>query len=558
MKRYLLTSAILLVCGLLPAQQNTFFGNQVGFKPKHPKTMVVSEGITKFSVIEKQSGQSVFIGTTSRSKLYPFADQKVRIADFSNLKKEGLYYLQFENQKSHDFYIDQEAYSDVLKASLKSYYLTRASMPIEAPFGNPYTRTAGHSDTIVYIHPSAADELRKTDDIISSPGGWYDAGDYNKYMVNSGISTFTLLRTYENFTNEHLGLYLHIPESDNAKADLMDEIEYNIQWMLTMQDPNDGGVYHKLTNKKFSEFIAPSACTAKRYVVQKTVTATLNFAATIAYYARLTTELDQKEALIKKATQAYQWALANPNTLYTQPDDIKTGQYGDEDASDELFWATSELYLSTREAQYANTLDQSDFSLKGVPTWQNVKSLGMISLAHRRSDYQEEATQSILNLADKLVYYSKTNAYGNTQGMNGDADFNWGSNSNLGNQALLMIEAFLKSRDKKYIAPIFANIYYLLGQNATQYCFVTGFGSKSPQNIHHRPSATDLVPGPYPGLLAGGPNKDQQDIKEVKDYPSKLPALSYIDHQDSYASNETAINWNAPLVYVLTFAYSYK
>ena len=29
------------------------------------------------------------------------------------------------------------------------------------------------------------------------------------------------------------------------------------------------------------------------------------------------------------------------------------------------------------------------------------------------------------------------------------------------------------------------------------------------------------------------------------------PARSYIDDQGSYASNETAINWNAPLVFLL-------
>lgn len=558
MIKHFLLPAFLLMSGFLAAQSTAFFGNQVGFKPKHPKTMVVKEEITHFEVIEKQSGASVFEGTTSKPTAYPFADQTVRIADFSSFKKKGLYYLQFEGQKSHDFYIDQQAYTHILKSSAKSYYLTRASMPIEAPFGHPYTRAAGHPDTLVYIHSSAADAFRKTDEIISSPGGWYDAGDYNKYIVNSGISTYTLLRTYENFTKEHKKLTLNIPESNNAQADLMDEIEYNIQWMLTMQDPNDGGVYHKLTHQQFNGFIAPEACSSKRYVVQKSVTATLDFAATIAYYARLTSDKIKKNQLIQKATQAYQWALEHPNALYIQPDDIKTGQYDDTNSSDELFWATSELYLSTRKAQYARALDQFDFGLSGVPTWQNVKALGMISLAHRKNDYQQKAQKSLLSLADKLLDYSKTNAYQNTQGMNGEGDFNWGSNSNVGNQSIVLIEAFLSTKNKKYIAPIFANTYYLLGQNATSYCFVTGFGSKSPQNIHHRPSATDQVPGPYPGLLAGGPNKDQQDLREVNMYPSKLPALSYLDHQESYASNETAINWNAPLVYVLTFAYCYK
>ena len=61
--------------------------------------------------------------------------------------------------------------------------------------------------------------------------------------MNSGISTFTLLRAYDNFFKLHKKLDLNIPESNNRQADLLDEIEYNINWMITMQDPNDGGVY---------------------------------------------------------------------------------------------------------------------------------------------------------------------------------------------------------------------------------------------------------------------------------------------------------------------------
>jgi endoglucanase len=83
--------------------------------------------------------------------------------------------------------------------------------------------------------------------------------------------------------------------------------------------------------------------------------------------------------------------------------------------------------------------------------------------------------------------------------------------------------------------------------NATGYCFITGIGSHSPQHPHHRPSVADGVDAPVPGLLAGGPNPGQQDHQH---YAFSEPETSYTDQDGAYASNEIAINWNAPLVYL--------
>jgi endoglucanase len=98
---------------------------------------------------------------------------------------------------------------------------------------------------------------------------------------------------------------------------------------------------------------------------------------------------------------------------------------------------------------------------------------------------------------------------------------------------------------------------YLMGKNATGYSFVAGFGSKRPMFIHHRPSEADGIDEPYPGFVAGGPNFRLQDRQSLSEaglaYPSELPAKAYIDAVPSYASNEIAINWNAPCVYMLAF-----
>ena len=113
---------------------------------------------------------------------------------------------------------------------------------------------------------------------------------------------------------------------------------------------------------------------------------------------------------------------------------------------------------------------------------------------------------------------------------------------------MALLTAFELTRDSSYLRAALSNLDYLLGRNATTFCFVTGFGSGSPLHIHHRVSQSDGVIPPVPGLIAGGPNPGQQD--GVTTYPSKLPGLSYTDNYQAYACNEIAINWNAPFLFL--------
>lgn len=123
-----------------------------------------------------------------------------------------------------------------------------------------------------------------------------------------------------------------------------------------------------------------------------------------------------------------------------------------------------------------------------------------------------------------------------------------GSNSVALNQSIILINTYLISNNKRYVDYALQNLDYVMGRNATDYWFVTGLGYKSPRHPHHRPLVADGVELPVPGLLVGGPNPGQQD--HCAGYPSQLPAESYLDEACSYASNEIAINRNAPLVYV--------
>src|SRR5207248_11190178 len=185
------------------------------------------------------------------------------------------------------FTIAPDAYAALNAAALRAFYFNRAGIALEPRHAGRWARPAGHPDTRVLVHASAAGPGRPEGTVISAPKGWYDAGDYNKYIVNSGITVATLLSLYEDFPEYVRTLDVGIPESGDAVPDLVHEALWNLRWMLTMQDPSDGGVYHKLTEPRFEGFVSPAEARSPRYVVQKSTAAALDFAAVMAQGARV-------------------------------------------------------------------------------------------------------------------------------------------------------------------------------------------------------------------------------------------------------------------------------
>jgi endoglucanase len=322
-----------------------------------------------------------------------------------------------------------------------------------------------------------------------------------------------------------------------------------------MQDPADGGVYHKLTNKRFDSMVMPGqAMREPRYVVQKSTAAALDFAATMATASRVfAAHRPQLSARMRDAaTSAWGWAKAHPAVLYTNPPDIVTGEYGDLHLDDEWAWAAAELYISTGDDSYYAALKPETVSAT-VPAWDDVRGLAWVSLAHHRARLSSAADRRLIErrigeLAATLASAWKGAAYRVAMQ---EPDFVWGSNAVALNQAMMLLQAYRINGQREYLDAAQSAMDYVLGRNATGASFVTGFGARPSRHPHHRPSQADDVAAPVPGLLTGGPQPGQQDRAEcATPYPSKLAALSYLDDVCSYASNEIAINWNAPLVYV--------
>jgi endoglucanase len=554
---------VLAACGSAPpaappaADPAVIQVDQVGYLPAGAKWAAVRDGAaTAFTVVDTATGREAWRGTLGPSRPWDPAQQSLRLADFSALQRPGRYVLQVEGlPPSAPFTIAADAYAALNAAAIKSYYYNRAGIALDAAHAGTWARPAGHPDDHVLVHASAAGPGRPEGTVIAAPKGWYDAGDYNKYVVNSGISTYTLLAAYEHFPAVFQAQRLDIPESGNALPDLLDEALWNLDWMLAMQDPADGGVYHKLTHKSFDGMVLPHQSTGERYVVQKSTAAALDFAAVMAQASRVFAAFEAQRPglaarMLTASRRAWQWAQAHPAVPYRQPADIHTGGYEDEQLADEFAWAAAELYITTRDDAFWRAMPRPPLKAD-VPGWGSVGTLAWISLAQHRAQLTPAADRALIErqvggLAGRLA--QQWQASPARLSMQPD-DFIWGSNSVALNQAMVLIQGYRLDGDQRKLDAAQSALDFVLGRNPTGYSMVTGFGLRSPLHPHHRPSAARPDLPPVPGMLVGGPHPGRgDDCKEP--YPSQAAARSYLDALCSFTTNEVAINWNAPLVYV--------
>ena len=552
--RILFLAVTVFMSGACAYESENIRINQVGFYPSQEKTITLEQDNPCETVSIYRAGRKIWEGEAVRTAVSPWSEKVRRVFDFSEITKPGRYTIKAGKERMK-FTVSENAFDALAEAGLKGFYHQRSGMDLDPAIAGKWARKGGHPDTVVYIHPSAVSEGRPEGTVISSPKGWYDAGDYNKYVVNSGYSMGLMAEA---------ALMFSTPENSDRRKAIHDELEYNAEWLYTMQDPSDGGVYHKLTNPEFEGFISPLECSKPRYVVQKSVTAALDYAGALCTFVELGDSPDPET--IAKAEAAYAWAVSNPTAFYFQErmnraydPDVSTGAYGDGSASDEFFWAASCLYRATAKAGYLEDVKKYMPESFSVMSWGNVSALGVFEWLRNERDgvsadeqeIYERCLQMLLEYCDRSMESAETSCYNSPYG-NSPRDFYWGCASTFCDQSVCFLYAYKLNGKAGYLKNAFRNVNYILGQNATGYCYVTGFGSKSPMFPHSRLCHSDGVVEPIPGLLVGGPNPGHNDKAEVT-YRSSYPDESYEDVMPSYASNEIAINWNASLVAAVTW-----
>ena len=533
--------------------------NQIGYELNGPKRFIVADsGSEIFELISDETGEVKYKGSLVDRGVWQASGESVKMGDFSTFDEPGTYRIYLgEEGTSYPFVIGSNIFLDAAIDGVKSFYLQRMSMDIDQQYAGVYMRQGGHPDTVCYFHESTG----KASGSKASPGGWYDAGDYGKYIVNASITVGLMLAINEIKPNEFQDGILWIPESGNGKNDLLDEIKYELDWMLTMQDA-DGGVFHKLTTKRFEGFVMPAEAVNDRYFIGKSTAATLDFAATMAMAARLYRRYDPvfAENCADAAIGAWNWAIEHPDKFYAgNPEDIFTGAYGDIILDEEFFWAAAELFITTGEEIYYDKIkDQlTGMEFQVEESWRKyIENIGYYSLMSPYSPLSDEDREMVKTrlyyVADSLSGVIEAHPY--RVPVN---HFKWGSNSDFLNAAVLFAVAHHYSGRSGYKDCANETLDYIFGKNATGYSFITGYGAKTPMHIHHRPSEADDVLDPFPGFVVGGPNDVRQDAGSLassgKEYISNRPAKSYLDEMESYASNEICLNWNAPYVFILGY-----
>ena len=553
------------------------FLNQLGYLPTSQKIATTTlPAAQPFRVLSQDHKTILLEGKLSPATTDPASGDTTTQADFTALTTPGTYRLEIAGQLSDTFTISPTIYADALRLTTRAFYGQRCGCAVD--LGNGYKHPACHLQ-------GAFDPTSGRSGSLPNTGGWHDAGDYGRYIVNSGISTGTLLWAWELFPDALQHLNLNIPESGQQLPDFLAEIKWNLTWMLSLQD-TDGGVWHKQTRLHFCAFIMPPDDHLSSQVIGtgtapfKSTCATADLASVMAIAARCYQPYDPTFAArcLASARLAWAWAHKNPSVTFTNPPTVFTGGYGDNDCSDELLWASAELFRTTHDPQYESALLESINPLLptlkiSVPSWNNVASLALWTYAfatastpgapssatvpsspkvgsHSLSSAIKQATATA---AAQLIDRAHTNAYGNTLAL---TDFHWGSNSNAANQSLLLLIARrFDPHNQPALDAALANLHYLLGRNCHGVSWVTQLGHHPFQHPHHRPSASDNIPAPWPGLLSGGPNAHGGDT--IADaLPKAAPMRMWLDDQRAYSLNEIAINWNAPLVFLLAAANS--
>jgi endoglucanase len=536
--------------------------SQAGYLTKAPKRgFVVAPGeASAFTVLPAAGGAPALEGRLSGAVADADSGDRVRTADFSSLDRPGRYVLDVPGVgRSFEFAIGDEVLDRPLYLAMRSFYGQRCGTDVDLGPGFPAYRYPACHRTGAWHASSGRSGPRE------SVKGWHDAGDYGRYVVNSGITTGTLLWAFEMYGDRLEGLKLDIPESGNAVPDVLDEVRWNLEWMLSMQDPADGGVFHKQTSEKFAGFVMPQDDASTSVVVGtggppwKGACASGDFAAVMAIAGRVYRPYDKAFAdrTLAAARKAWAWAESNSAVLFRNPAGVATGAYGDRDCQDEILWGAAELWRTGGDAAAARFFLESEepfrASLKadGPPDWGNVAPLALwtYALAPKAEAARAQALRKAsLAAADAIVARSAANGYRVSLTTR---DYVWGSNAVAANYGLQLLVANAMKPDARYVDGARDQLEYLLGRNTFSLSWVTQVGENPFRHPHHRPSGADANAEPWPGLLSGGPNSRRQDPAMKALAPGLPPARMYLDDQESYATNEVAINWNAPLVFLL-------
>ncbi|MCA8901863.1 MAG: glycoside hydrolase family 9 protein [Hyphomonas sp.] len=496
--------------------------------------------------------------------------------------------------KSHPFDVGEDVFRTLKYDLLNYYYQNRAGVPIEAAFaGEAWARPAGHeTETLTCFAGKDMNgvDWPGCDYSLDVHGSWYDAGDQSKYVVNAGITTWTLFNAFEAGLGGFEDGKVKIPEAGNGQNDLLDEIRFNMDWMLRMQAPDgaraavvlgrpEGGpknlkpvvvdvsgmAHHKEGDIKWPPVpMMPHENDTPRALYPPSVTATLHLAATGAQCARIFAEIDAdfSARCLDAAKRAYAATKRVPDA-YSFNNFTGSGPYSSSDPKNEFFWAAAELYATTGDATFLSDLEAAQAKLDPATTgkrqtgWGDTEHAGLMTLARLAEDgaTRDEARAMLKATADAYLAQRPAEGYGIPYS---NKIWPWGSVGELANRGIILANAYEYTGDTAYRDGALDLLDYILGRNPRDISYVAGHGENAFRAPHHRHWAGanyEGYPEAPPGAVSGGPNnRGIAGPVSAAIHEMCHAQTCYADHVDAYELNEVAINWQSAVFWLAAWA----
>lgn len=510
--------------------------NQLGYAPAANKYAYIGNWLGTagplpiddkyFLVIDELSGETVYRGAlTPRAMADPWSGNDVYQADFSSLRRPGRYYIRLPGLGSSDhFAIANDVYDIAYRTTARYFYHHRNHTRIAAPWAETgYQRDAGvtaKADGI--FHPRVADSpLGKGEQGYREiTRGWFDAGDYGQYIVNAAPVWYVLGAAIDIMPDNFRDGDLNIPESGNGIPDLLDELEWGMDWALSMQDPADGGVWFRIASERWDSTL-PAAISAPRYIGEKTTHATAAFAALAAIHSRLLMPYRPARAKQTLAAAKLAWDFLENHQQwpaegqqYSNPEGTHAGTYADKSALDNSMWAAAELYRVTGEARYHNAYKKLATQVPADPTavvsfhdqamaalWAYMNA----SWPDRDKELLVDARNAVLAGADWRLRVADEHPF--RAAVHPHLPFlGWGSFSHSTRATLPLLQAWMLTGDDAYRRAAWQTPHPQLGANPQALSYITGLGQRSPRYPLSKLSQYDGVEAPLPGIPVNGPH----------------------------------------------------
>jgi len=519
--------------------------NQVGWLPAATKTAYVGNWLgtagplpvdaRRFRVIKAGDGETVLTGDlTARAPADPWSGNDVYTADLSALNDAGRYRVAVPGIGVSDpFEIGADVYRPAARTVLRLFYHSRNGTPVVAPYADPgHERPEGGVPARLdgRYHPSVGRSMLGCAGDACDGGrpvrrGWFDAGDYGQYVPNAApvwhAAGAAMDLGPERFGDGDLG----IPESGNGVPDLLDELDWGMDWMLSMQDA-DGGVFFRIASRTWDDTL-PHRITEPRLLAEKTTHATAAFAAAAAIHARLLAPYRPRRAAAVLAAAERAWAFIETHPQwppegerYRNPRGISAGEYQDKSALDNRLWAAGELYRSTGKQRYLDAYEALAPEVFVDPTapvsydkqvmaalWAYLMAApGDAGAGDPRDPARlAEARKAVLAAADWRIRMARGHPY--QAPVHHFIGFvGWGSFAHSTRATLPLLKAHRLTGERRYLDWALRSADTQLGANPQSLCYITGLGARPPRRPLSKLSQYDDNPAPLNGIPVTGPH----------------------------------------------------